>query len=523
MPILLVLLLVASVLDLRWPAAAFPLPPAATLALTAGMVAVSVLASFAVSLRTAHVLHHHPDRRAKAGRLYGRWRQVAFYLNIGITAAAIFALGWGQWVHTTFRDVPSADEIAAVLSADPDTLAARPHHTYRLLPFAELLVPAPYLLTLLFNWFGYWPAERALFRASHPDRPFWSPFGFWLNNARQFLVTVLLPVLLCVTHQSATRLFPETTRQWWYQGGVTLSAVVLATLLPLAIRPLLGLKRLPPGPARDRLEAAAKRLGVRFTDYLLWPTRGVMANAMVIGVIPWARYVIFTDRLLEGLEPDELDAVFGHEAGHARYGHLPYYLLFLMLSSAAITGLALQIEAALTLLGVNVEVPPSLVPYLPLPPLAVMGVYLFVVFGWLSRVCERQADIYGARAGSCGNPECMGHDADTVLVARGKGLCPTGVRAMARSLEKVMVLNGWDTTRRTGNLFQRAMSWVRSWQHGPMHVRVNYLMSLLGQPRRADRHDRRAFWVRVGLVVVLVGVAAVGAVVGGRELLNLLL
>lgn len=536
MPILLVLLLVASVMNPSWPAAVLPFwmpdesgawvpaafPPALTIGLTAGLVGLSVLASLVISLRTARVLHHHPERRAKAARVYSRWRQIAFYLNIGITAIAVFVLGWGHWVHATFRDRPSAQEMEAVMAGEiaPSAVAA---HTYRLLPFAELLVPAPYLLTLVLNWFGYWPAERALFRAAHPDRPFWSLLGFWLNNARQFFVTVFLPVLLCVTHQTATRLFPQTTHQWWYQLGVTFAVLGLATLLPLVIRPLLGLKRLPPGPVRDRLEATARRLGVRFTDFLLWPTRGAVANAMVIGVIPWARYVIFTDRLLEGMEPDELDAVFGHEAGHARYGHLPYYMLFLALSGGAVSGLALVVGSVLSLLGVNIEIPDSVVAFLPLPSMAIMGVYLFVVFGWLSRVCERQADIFGSRTGSCGNPTCTGHDEDTVLVPRGRGLCPTGVRSMVRALDRVMVLNGWDGEHGRGNLFQRVLSWVRSWQHGPMAVRSDYLLELIDRPERADRHDRRAFWFRVVLAVVLFGTATAGAVVGGSELLKLLL
>ncbi len=510
MPILLVLLLVASVWDVNWPAAVVPLDPSLTVALTAGLVGLSVLASLAVSVRTAVVLTRHPDRRAKAARFYGRWRTVAFYLNIGIAVAALFALGWGHWVRTT-----CVEDMTTVIGE------VFVRHTHRLWPFAELLVPAPYLLTLALNWLCYWPAERALFRANHPDRPFWSLFGFWLNNARQFFVTVFLPVLLCVCHLTATRVFPATTQQWWYQLGMTFSALALASLLPLVIRPLLGLKRLPAGPTRDRLEATARRLGVRFTDLLLWPTRGVMANAMVIGLLPWARYVIVTDRLLEGLEPDELDAVFGHEAGHARYGHLPYYMLFLAVSGGAVSGLALLVIELLVLCGVNPEVPAWFGPFLPLPTLAVMGVYLFVVFGWLSRVCERQADIFGSRAGSCRDPNCTGHDADTVLVARGRGLCPSGLRAMVRALDKVLVLNGWDASPKRGNLFQRAMGWVRAWQHGPMTMRMDYLLGLIDRPQLADRHDRRAFWFRVVLVLVLLAVTAAGAVVGGRELLEM--
>lgn len=517
MPILLVLLLVASVVEVAWPAAAVPLDPSFTVGITAGLVGLSVLASLAVSLRTASVVTRHPDRRAPAARLYGRWRQAAFYLNIAITVTAIFALGWGQWVQTTFQQ--DVITVTTVVGEDGETTFVR--HARRLAPFAELLVPAPYLLTLVLNWFGYWPAERALYRANHADRPFWSLIGFWVNNARQFLFPIFLMVVLQVTHQTASRQFPETAHQWWYQLATAFAGLGLALFLPLVVRPLLGLKRLPAGPTRDRLEATARRLGVRFTDFLLWPTRGMMANAMVIGILPWPRYVIFTDRLLEGLEPDELDAVFGHEAGHARYGHLPYYMLFLAVSGGAVTGLALLVGELLVLCGVHLEPPEWFGAFAALPPLAVLGMYLFVVFGWLSRVCERQADIFGSRTGSCANPNCTGHDADTVLVARGRGLCPSGLRAMTRALEKVLVLNGWDATHGRGNLFQRVMSWVRAWQHGPMTARMDYLLGLIGRPEMADRHDRKAFWFRVLLVVVLLAITAAGALVGGRELMEL--
>ncbi len=509
MPLLLVLLLVASVLDMPWPAAAVPyrtpdesgewvsapFPREMTVACTATLVGLSVLASLAVSLRTARVIRRHPDRRNKAARFYGRWRQVAFYLNLGVTAVAIFALGWGHWVRVTF--------------------SAPPHG---LLPFAELLVPGPYLLTLALNWFVYWPAERALYRASHPGRPFWSLFGFWVSNARQFLFPAFLVVLLNVSHQTLTRHVDGLTEHWGYQLGLVFLGLALAVFLPLLVRPLLGLQRLPEGPIRDRLEATARRLGVRFTDLLLWPTRGVMANAMVIGVVPWARYVIFTDRLLDGLEADELDAVFGHEAGHARYGHLPFYMVFLSLTGLAASGLVLLAKAALGEHADAITLPASFRPFVALPSVACFGLYLFAVFGWLSRVCERQADIFGARAGSCGNPACTGHDADTAFVAGGRGLCPTGVRAMVRALEKVLILNGWDAADGRGNLVQRLFGWVRAWQHGPMGVRVDYLLGLADQPWKADRHDRRAFWVRLGIAGVLVAITAAGAIVGGSEL-----
>ena len=64
---------------------------------------------------------------------------------------------------------------------------------------------------------------------------------------------------------------------------------------------------------------------------------------MIAGLIPAVRYVIFTDRILEEMPPDELDAVFGHEVGHAKHGHIWYYAGFLALSMAVIAALLLLI------------------------------------------------------------------------------------------------------------------------------------------------------------------------------------
>src|SRR6185437_8635259 len=60
--------------------------------------------------------------------------------------------------------------------------------------------------------------------------------------------------------------------------------------------------------------------------------RNGMGNAMVIGIVPWVRYVVFTDRLLEDFTPEEIEAVFGHEIGHIRHHHMLYYLGFLTAS-----------------------------------------------------------------------------------------------------------------------------------------------------------------------------------------------
>jgi STE24 endopeptidase len=486
MPILLILLLVAAVSPIEWPGPVVDLTVRETALLTLCLVLASASSSAIVSASTSRAVDRHPDRRAILARRYYRWRRFAFYLNVGITLVALFVIGWGHVVQQT---------VVVTFTGEP-----------RLAPFAEVLVPGPYLLTLILNWAVYWPAERALHAAGQPERPFWSLFGFWLFQARQFII-VLPPVVLITVHQTVLRFYPTITNSWLYQGATTFAAVLLAVVLPWFIKPLLGLKRIPPGPVRTRLQATADRLGVRFSDLLLWPTQGAMANAMVIGIIPWIRYVIFTDRLLDGLDEDEVDAVLGHEVGHARFGHLPYYMLFFTLSASAIGILSWLVLSGLEEAGWNLEVAKPWSEFVLVLPLVTVGLYLFVVFGWLSRLCERQADLFGSRAVSCENQTCEGHTPETPLVKRGQGICPTGARTMARALERVMALNGSESSSRKlmgwRRLWQQYSEWTRAWQHGPLAFRVNYLFRVAESPKLAAAHDRWAFRIRLILVLVL--------------------
>ena len=282
-------------------------------------------------------------------------------------------------------------------------------------------------------------------------------------------------------------------------GVVGVFAVLLT--LPWMVRLALGLKPLPPGPTRDRLLAAAKRLRFRCSDVLLWNTRGSMANAMVIGVLPWPRYVIFTDRFLEEFNGDEVEAVFGHEVGHVKHQHMVFYLAFLLLSMAA---LGYGCIAALPLApGLVRGGGPSLAAVLygmpvtdvwMLPAAAGLLAYIFVVFGFLSRRCERQADVYGCRAVSCGRSDCVGHDGGVELAPRAVGLCPTGVRTFIYALEKVAQVNGISRDR---------PGFLQSWQHGSIARRVGFLYGLLKDPSAEPRFQRRVALVKWGLIVVL--------------------
>lgn len=479
MPILVILFLTAACLPVEWPEPAL----GSAGAITGGFLTAALLAAVTLS---AVVSRHAGKSRAEIA--FYRWRRRLFVFNIVGTAACI-GLGWGWAVRTAFLVPTESGE--------------------RLAPFAELLIPGPYLLLVAANWFVYYPAERALHAAHSTDgEHFWSLPAFVLFHARQFALLILTPVLLITGQRAVTEFAPSLAGAWWYQLLSTLAFVALVVFMPLLARWVLGFRPFPAGPCRDRLTATAARLGFR-GQLLFWPTRRAVSNAMILGLVRPTRVIVFTDKILDTLPADELDAVFGHEVGHARHGHLPFYYAFLVLS---LTAAAFALTAVTTLaFGPDWDLPGGL------GPIALFGLlagYLFVVFGFLSRVCERQADVAGARAVSCGNPACDRHDADTPLAVGRGPVCGTGARTMARALERVVLLGGGGGDEKAGR-WRRVGAWVKAWQHGPATTRVNFLYRVADRPALADRHDRFAFRVRAALVAGLVAVlVASGCVLG---------
>lgn len=507
MPIFLVLALVAACLPVRWSEASLGFAPPRAAALTGG--AVALVLGFAFALRTfvVRTVRRDPTSRFEVARHYATWRRQLFFLNVGTAAACVTALGWGAAVQSE-----------VYLTADGQKVLA---------PFAELLVPLPYFAVLLGCWLIYFGAERALFAAQHPDRPFWSRGGYVWHHARQFVLLVMLPVLLVTGQQTLGRYEPDVAQSDGFRVALLCTGPLLVLLLPLLMKPVLGLKPLPPGPTRDRLEALARRLHFRCSDFLVWHTNGGAINALIAGLVPRARYVVFTDRLLEELPPDELDAVLGHEIGHAKHFHVWLYSLFLLLSLSTIAALVLflaqRLDAAEAPEWVAArESLAGLESWLVLPPVALTGAYLFFVFGALSRRCERQADVYGCKAVSCANPRCTGHDADTLFPEGAKCLCPTGVRTFARALDRV---SGPQDAGPRGSVLGRAWrgftEWVKHWTHGPIPKRIDYLLTLIDRPTEERRFQCRVFAFKCVLVLGLVSaLVALGTQVGWRALLD---
>ncbi len=109
---------------------------------------------------------------------------------------------------------------------------------------------------------------------------------------------------------------------WTVLPLVALFALAIAVVGPLLMNSLMTTAPLPP-ELRERALRACAEQGLRVRDVRMLDTRGgKVANAAISGVLPRLRYVFLTDRLVEILDDDELDAVLAHEISHGKGHHL---------------------------------------------------------------------------------------------------------------------------------------------------------------------------------------------------------
>lgn len=472
MPILLILLLTLACLPESWPRPGeWIVSPTQSIALTWLLVGLEIGFASIIAGRTRHHVERHSLPKATILRRYLRGRKLHQLALIGIYLFALYGLGYGWGLHQSWANDKG------------------------LLPGVDVLLLAPFIAALLLSWAAFYSAERAMHDAEEGVTDDELTVGRWsyvFFHARQNLALVLLPVSMLLIEKELRRSIPAWETMWQEYGnglGIILAMIIFFSM-PLLLRWVLGLTPLEQGALRARLEATSQRLGFRCSNILVWHTRGGVANAMIVGVLPFLRYVLLSDRLIEDLTEDEIEAVFGHEIGHVKHHHMLLYLVFLF-TSIIVFSLALQ----------------PVLPYLDewfafsgrqdlaaLPVVIALGAYIFLIFGFLSRRCERQADIYGCRAVSCSELFCQGHTEGQPLAPRGKGLCAAGIRTFCSALEKVAILNG--VSREKPGFFQ-------SWQHSTIARRVEFLQQLVMEPQTEQHFQRRVLLLKWTLFVLL--------------------
>ena len=454
-------------------------------------------------------------------------------------AVGVFALGWGWIVEQQLR-------LAAL---GPIRLPSM------------LLGTLPAVLAWMGLWWSQYPAERAL-REQHiwtqleEGTPLHAPPGFreyFLANLRLQILFTLVPVLLIVGVRDvvAATIFQRHVQRAavpamvngtgagaMARGGerpgeirrgdggddlaeflTFLSASGLVFLFaPEILRRVLKTSPLPDGPLRCRLENLCRRAGMRHRDILVWHTHFNMGNAAVMGVVPWMRYVMLSDLLLERLDAEQIEAVFAHEVGHVVHRHMLWFAIFFLILVLGSIGPFALMNDWLVHVGLSDQV---------LKPLgAAAGVTgVWVIFGFLSRRFERQADVYAARVIESNQQQLQQQPATVAAaVADADAHRPDsfvgryGATLFTSALHRVAVINNIPVSPRTprdGGLLQRMGYLVGSfvdlahdWLHGSIPSRMSYLHGLSTDPARTNHFDRVMIRLYCALLFFLFASAA---------------
>jgi Zn-dependent protease with chaperone function len=255
-----------------------------------------------------------------------------------------------------------------------------------------LLAFFPYALNHLLRSLALYRVERQVQGRE------WSLAQFLVYRQRLLFVSVV-PILLLTGLRDAFLLHPRASLLLESYGGAAsallslLLLLVIFALSPLIVRHVLGARPLPAGPLRDRLSDYGVRTGFRPNEILVWPTGNTVTNAMFVGVLPFLKYIILTDGLLRAHDPQAVEAVYAHEAGHGRRRHTALYLLLVCGFTLVMTGLELHFEGWFgerLFTDVWLSLAQSTLSVLSLT------VFILVGLGWLSRRFEVEADLYAA-------------------------------------------------------------------------------------------------------------------------------
>jgi STE24 endopeptidase len=441
-----------------------------------GITLVAALAfglGFWVALRVSRVGYSSSRLR----RRYNLAARLLTVFSLVVYAWIIHSVGWSKLVRTNWglREWVIVDDVLVLL---------------------------PFLLIQLLVWWGLYIAERAL-QARYETATAGSVARHLTLKARHSFGLMLPIILLYVVRRDMiARIWPAWADTVFAEPvEITLLGALVLLVSPLFVRLAWPTRSLPDGPLRRQLERVAQKVGFQFTDILVWDTGGIMINACVTGILPGFRFVLLTDALIESLTLEEATAVFGHEIGHLAHRHLLYFAFFFLGSLGILSTLADAVAQVGPLVARVAWLTPWSAPVVSdvfqgATLLAALAVYVWLVFGSLSRRFERQADVFGSKVASSYPTESFAfigsNDQSSLQTISETGLTlrSTGIRVFADALANVARYNGLDSNG-------------PSWRHGSIAQRIAFLEGLDGHPDGERDFQEGVRKLRLSLGVVL--------------------
>lgn len=330
----------------------------------------------------------------------------------------------------------------------------------------ELLRLAPFVAMLVLAWMPLYRIDRVLRRGA------WSMREYIEFHLRQYVVFILMPFMVMVTVLDVLALMPfsDALEERGLDWLITLSTMgALFLFAPYVLKYVWRTRRMEDGPLKRRLEELCRRARMGYRDILVWETMGGhIVNACVTGIIAAARFVMVTDALMNVLTQEEIEGVFAHEIGHIKQHHMVYYALFAL----AFFGV-LFFVGSLPFFDTEPDgVLSEVLSVQSLTLVALVVVYWGLLFGFVSRRMELEADLYAVKLSGSTND-------------------------FVSALERISFHSG--RTRTAG-----------SWRHFSIAKRTSFLRACEEDGKRCERFKAGTWALRCAIAgLAIVSVAAV--------------
>ncbi|NGX57798.1 MAG: Protease HtpX [Chlamydiae bacterium] len=235
---------------------------------------------------------------------------------------------------------------------------------------------------------------------------------------------------------------------------VALSLLILSLLfLPFFLQKFWQCTPLPDDEFHEKLKQICQKAHFKHGGMKVWTIMGNTMTAAIVGLIPRFRYVMFTPKLLTMLAPEHIEAILAHEIGHSKNYHLILYPFIIL-------GMMVSVGLFFDVFGASMDYHPVLV---FIPYVLIMWLYFRFVFGYFSRLFERQADLYGFQLG-------------------------IPLHSMIGALDHIAIA--------AGNIHHHP-----SWHHFGIQQRIDYLRQVTESPQLIPRHNKK---VKLSLVVYFI-------------------
>lgn len=300
----------------------------------------------------------------------------------------------------------------------------------------------------------------------------------------QFLFPFCLPFLLFTILFDGLELIPawkELTDQYehnmYYQVGLLILSLIFLGIM-FAFMPSLIILTWHCRPLQNRslenhLQAVCHQAHFKHAGFKVWNVLKHSFTAGIIGIIPRFRYIMFTPSLLREFSTEEIEAILIHEIGHSYYRHLLIYpfILMGMLVLAAFGAYFYTDPIAAYFDHLHQHYPSegwSFLFSLTLFMLyaLILGLYFRFIFGFYSRLFERQADL---------------HIFNFHL--------PSSY--MIQALDHIAILTGHTHNQ-------------PSWHHHSIQERIDFLKAAIAHPSLVKQHHRMVKrWVYIYFIVLI--------------------